>query len=91
MSQQAASSQGSVPAQRSMAAEQGKQGKPRYHYRSCGNNALERYKSGILEIVNGTFNMGQNKFAAQFTESWKNVATYLQRTCNKGYLVAQMV
>ena len=38
-----------------------------------------------------TFNTGQNKFAAQFTQSRKNVANYLQRTsANEGYLVAEM-
>jgi hypothetical protein len=34
------------------------------------------------------FNMGQNKFAAQFTQLQKNIANYLQRTYNEGYLVA---
>jgi hypothetical protein len=37
------------------------------------------------------FNTGQNKFAAQFTQSQKNVAKYLQRTANECYLVAQML
>jgi hypothetical protein len=60
-----------------MAAEQGKQGKPRFYYHSCENNASTGYKSGILEIVNNTFNMDQNKVAAQFKESGKNVAIYL--------------
>jgi hypothetical protein len=45
----------------------------------------------VSEIANDTFNTDQNKFAAQFTTSQKNVANYLQRTCNKGYLVAQTV
>ncbi len=35
--------------------------------------------------------MGQNKFAAQFTQSQKNVANYLQRTSEEGYLVTQTV
>ena len=36
--------------------------------------------------------MGQNKFAAQFTQSRKNVANYLQlTTLAEGYLVAKMV
>ena len=48
-------------------------------------------KSAISEIATDTFNMGQNKFAAQFTQSRKNVANYLQRTsANEGYLVAEM-
>ena len=39
-----------------------------------------------------TFNTGQNTFAAQFTQSRKNIANYLQRMpANKGYLVAEMV
>jgi hypothetical protein len=37
------------------------------------------------------FNTGQNKFVAQFTQSQKNVANYLQRTSDEGYLVAQTV
>ncbi len=45
----------------------------------------------ISEIANNTFNMGQNKFATQFTQSQKNVTNYLQRMCDKGYLVAQTV
>ena len=40
----------------------------------------------------GTFNTGQNKFAAQFTQSRKNVTNYLQRTlANEGYLIAETV
>jgi hypothetical protein len=39
-----------------------------------------------------TFNTGQNKLAAQFMQSRKNVANYLQRTsANEGYLVAETV
>jgi hypothetical protein len=50
------------------------------------------FKSAISEIAQDTFNMGQNKFAAQFTQSGKNVANYLQRTsASEGYLVAEMV
>ncbi len=52
----------------------------------------EGYKSAISEIVTDTFNTGQNKFAAQFSQSRKNVANYLQRTSAKeGYLVAETV
>ena len=48
------------------------------------------YKSAISEIAMDTFNTGQNKFAAQFTHSRKNVANYLQRTsASEGYLVAE--
>ncbi len=36
--------------------------------------------------------MGQNKFAAQFTQLRKNFANYLQRTlAYRGYLVAKTV
>ncbi len=38
------------------------------------------------------FNTGQNKFVAQFTQSRKNVANFLQRTAdNEGYLVVETV
>ena len=46
----------------------------------------------ISNIATDTFNTGQNKFAAQFTQLRKNVANYLQRTsASEGYLVAEMV
>jgi hypothetical protein len=46
----------------------------------------------ISEIATDTFNTGQNKFAAQFTQPRKNVANYLQRmSASKGYLVAETV
>ena len=46
----------------------------------------------VSEITNETFNTGQNRFAAQFTQSRKNVANYLQRTAaEEGYLVAETV
>ena len=46
----------------------------------------------ISKIANKTFNMGQNRFAAQFTHSRKNVANYLQRTvADEGYLVTKTV
>jgi hypothetical protein len=38
------------------------------------------------------FKSGQNKFVAQFIQSRKNVANYIQRTAaDEGYLVAKMV
>ena len=44
----------------------------------------------ISEITNDTFNTGQNRFTAQFTQSRKNVVNYLQRTASdEGYLVAE--
>jgi hypothetical protein len=50
------------------------------------------YKSAIAKIAQDTFNMGHNKFAAQFTQSRKIIANYLQRSLvAEGYLVAQMV
>ncbi len=53
---------------------------------------MKGYKSVISKIATDTFNTGQNKFAAQFTQSQKNVANYLQRTsASKGYLVAETV
>jgi hypothetical protein len=49
-------------------------------------------KSAISEIAQDTFNMDQNKFAAQFTQSCKSLANYLQRTsASEGYLVAKTV
>jgi hypothetical protein len=42
--------------------------------------------------ITSTFNTGQNKFVAQFTQSCKTVANYLQHTlAAEGYLVAQTV
>ncbi len=70
MSQQAAARQG---------ARRGGGRKPKYYPRGGGIEASRKaYKSVIAEIVNDTFNMGQNKFATQFTQSRKNVANYLQ-------------
>jgi hypothetical protein len=63
--------------------------KPRY-YLWLGES--KEFKSPISKIVHNTFNTGQNKFAAQFTQSQKNVANYLQRmAASKGYLVAETV
>jgi hypothetical protein len=67
----------------------GGRGKPRYHPQS---EEIKGFKSLISEIVHDTFNMGQNKFAAQFTQLQKNVANYLQRTAaSEGYLVVETV
>ncbi len=50
------------------------------------------FKPAISKIAQNTFNMGQNKFAARFTQSHKNVANYLQRTSvSEGYLVNKTV
>jgi hypothetical protein len=84
MSQQAAASRGTG---------RGGRKKPKYYPRGGGIEALVKaYKSSIVEIANDTFNMGQNKFAAQFTQSHKNKANYLQRMSTaEGYLVAETV
>ena len=50
------------------------------------------FKSPIVEITSNTFNTGQSKFAAQFTQSRKNIASYVQRSVGKeAYLVAQTI
>jgi hypothetical protein len=86
MSQQAAAGQGAGPTGRSGGGR-----KPRYLPRA-GGEATKGFKSAISEIAQVTFNTRQNEFAAQFTQSRKNVANYLQRTsANKGYLVAKTV
>jgi hypothetical protein len=84
MSQQAAAGQG---------AGCGGGRKPRYFPRGGGIDVLAKgYKSAIMEIAQHTFNTGKNKFVAQFTESRKKVANYLQRNVvAEGYLVAETV
>jgi hypothetical protein len=85
MSQQAAAGRG-VPAGRG--GGQGRQGR----FNHCAVHATKGFKSSISEIETDTFNMGHNKFAAQFTQSQKNLANYLQRTSAcEGYLVAETV
>ena len=50
------------------------------------------FKSPIVEITSNTFNTGQSKFAAQFTQSSKNISSYVQRSLGKeAYLVAQKI
>ncbi len=57
-----------------------------------GAEPTKDFKSVISKIPLGTFNMGKNKFAAQFTQSCKNIANYLQCTASsEGYLVAETV
>jgi hypothetical protein len=81
MSQRAAAGQGAP-------AECGRTRKPRYFPRR--GEPTKGLKSAISEITHGTFNNGQNKFAAQFMQSQKNVTNYLQRTSAvEGYLVAE--
>jgi methionine synthase II (cobalamin-independent) len=85
MSQQAAAGRGAAAqgcGARRVARYFGKKGDP----------PSKGFKSAISKIANDTFNTGQNRFAAQFTQSRKNVANYLQRTASdKGYLVAETV
>jgi hypothetical protein len=86
MSQQAAAGQGAGPAGCGRGGR-----KPRY-FPQAGGEATKGFKSGISEIAQDTFNTRQNRFAAQFTQSRKNVANYLQRTsASEGYLVAKTV
>ena len=62
----------------------------KFHPRA--GESTKGYKSAISEIAMDTFNTGQNKFAAQFMQSQKNVVNYLQRrSAHEGYLVAKMV
>ena len=50
------------------------------------------YESPITEIAKYTFNTGENKFAAQFTESRERVAGYVQRSgMDESYLVAETI
>mgnify|MGYP006216894827 CR=1 FL=1 len=59
--------------------------------RRGGATALSKvYESPIAEIAKHTFNTGENKFAAQFTESRERVAGYIQRSgMEESYLVAE--
>ncbi len=53
---------------------------------------MKGYKLSISNIATDTYNAGQNRFAAQFTQSRKCMANYLQRTAAvEGYLVTEMV
>ncbi len=84
MSQQAAAGRGAHAA--------GHAGRAGRFYRGQGDPPTKGYKSTISKIANETFNTGQNAFAAQFTQSRKNVANYLQHTAaDEGYLVAETI
>ena len=84
MSQQAAAGQGTPAA--------GCAGRAGHFNRGRGDPPTKGLKSAISKIANETFNTGQNRFAAQFTQSRKNVANYLQCTAaDEGYLVAETV
>jgi hypothetical protein len=86
MSQLTAPGRGAAPAGR------GGGGRKSRFFTRRGGEPTKGYKSAIAEIAQDTFNTGQNKFAAQFMQSRKNVANYLQHTsASKGYLVAETV
>jgi hypothetical protein len=86
MSQQAAAGRG---------AGRGGGRKPRYFPRKGGGNftaTAKAYESPITEIAKYTFNTGENKFAAQLTESRERVAGYIQRSgMEESYLVAETI
>ncbi len=70
MSQQAAAGRG---------AGQGGGRKPKFIPRGGGVESLSKaFRSSTSGIEKWTFNTGQNKFAAQFTLSRKEVANYIQ-------------
>ncbi len=72
-------------------AGHGGERKPRCFHRGGGEEPAKGFSS-ISKIANDTFNTGQNKFAAQFTQSQKNSANFLQQTsATEGYLVAETV
>ena len=85
MSQQAAAGRG--------AAAQGRgAGRVAQYFGKKGDPPSKGFKSAISEIANDTFNTGQNRFTAQFTQSRKNVASYLQRMASdERNLVAETV
>jgi hypothetical protein len=83
MSQQATAGQG---------AGHGSGRKHRYFNQGGGIDTVKLHKLAISEIANDAFNTSHNKFAAQFTELQKNVATYLQwSSAAEGYLAAETV
>ncbi len=84
MSQQAAAGQGSPAG--------GRAGRGGRFFRGRGDPPSKGFKSSISKIATDMFNTGQNRFAAQFTQSRKNLANYLQRTASdEGYLVTETV
>ncbi len=70
----------------------GRNGRGSLFFRNWGNPPIKGFRSLITEIATDTFNTGQNKFAAQFTQSRKNVANYTQQmAADEGYLIAKIV
>jgi hypothetical protein len=84
MSQQAAAGQG---------AGRGGGGRKGWYFpRGGGIEIVKLHKPAISKTAQDMFNMGYNKFAAQFSQLRKNVANYLQRSsAMEGYLVAETV
>ena len=73
------------------AARQARRG-GRHHYQGQGNPLTKGFKLAISEIVGDIFNTGQNCFAAQFTQSRKNITSDIQRTASDGgYLVVETI
>jgi hypothetical protein len=54
--------------------------KGRYFPRGEGIEIVKPHKSAIREIAQDMFNSGHNKVVAQFSQSRKNMANYLQRS-----------
>jgi hypothetical protein len=62
------------------------------HFRGQGNPRTKGFKSATSKNQDLHIHMGQNHFAAQFTQSRKTVANYLQcAAADEGYLVAKNV
>ena len=88
MSQQADTSRGSQVKKEGC----GGQGSGGGGYRGQTPFVSKAFKSPTVEIASDTFNMGQSKFAAQFTQSRKNIASDIQRRIGKeAYMVAQTI
>ena len=61
-------------------------------YRGRTPFVSKAFKYHILDIISNTFNTGQSKFSAQFTQSRKNIASYVQHSIGKeAYLIAQTI
>ena len=61
-------------------------------YRERTTFVSKAVKYPIVEIASDTFNTGQSKLAAQFTQSRKNIASYIQHSVGKeAYMVAQTI
>ena len=52
---------------------------------------MKAFKSPIVDIASDTFNTGQRKFAAQFTQSRKTLPTIQRSVGKEAYLVAQTI